>query len=610
MKRWISLLLALALLLAACLALPAGLAGGADGQEQAAEHEAAEAGDAPEADEGGEDADAEGGDEEDDSIQIPVPDSQEDWSESSLETRLLQAGDEGDDVLFLQMRLAALGYFTGNADGKYGEGTQNAVRKFQEDYLYKGLEATGLADIGTQLMAATAQYRTLKRNDSGDDVADLQARLAELGFYKGKISGDYLDGTKNGVSQFQKYNGMEQTGIADPMTQETIYSTNAVGRYDDEEAPTPAPNFDASFYLVDESENSAPMPPEPVYYSRTLTTGVSAPDLVKQLQERLKQLGYYTGKISGKYTSATVTSVKKLQKQNGLVSDGITGEQTWNVIFNDPGVVLPGQPAKPAPKPQYSITVDTKSQVVTVYTLDEYNEYTIPVRFMLCSSGKVGTATPVGDWELNGRKARWCYFPKWGDYARYWTRINAQVAFHSPIYSSPSTDALKEKSYKLLGSKASHGCVRLMLEDAKWIYENIPAGTIVHVPREKDIVYNEETKDALKHDKPRTPNGSKPAATPEPAYSRENKPVLNGKLAKGSKGSAVYWVQRRLQELALYDAKCTGEMKSRTIQAVKDFQKAYGFMQTGTVTQELIDAMAAAERITPAPAATPAPPEN
>ena len=597
MKKWVSLLLALSML----FILSAGIqAGTADGTETA--DTAAEASDPEMEEETGEEEDY-----GDDTIQIPVPEEDIEGDDGILETRLLQPGDEGDDVLFLQMRLQNLGYYSGKADGKYGDSTKNAVKNFQTDYQYKGLEATGLADTGTQLVAATAQYRTLKRNDSGDDVADLQDRLFELGFYKGQISGNYLDGTKNGITQFQKYNGMEQTGIADPQTQEMLYSTNAIGRYDDEDAPTPAPDFDSSFFLVDENESGPPMPAEPVYFTKTISSGTSAPELVKQLQERLKQLGYYNGKVNGKYTSATITAVKKIQKQNGLVNDGIVGEQTWNVVFNDPTVVLPGQEAKPAPKPTYSITVDTKSQVVTVFTLDDYGEYTIPVRFMLCSSGKVGTATPVGDWEINGRKARWCYFPKWGDYARYWTRINAQVAFHSPIYSSPSTDALKETSYKMLGSKASHGCVRLMLEDAKWVYDNIPAGTIVHVPREKDIVYNEEAKDALKHDKPKTPNGAKPSSTPEPEYSRFDKPTLKGNLGKGSKGKDVYWVQRRLQELGYYDSKCTGEMKSRTIQAVKDFQKAHGIPQSGTVNQDLIDAMAEAERITPAPASTPAP---
>ena len=117
MKKWISLLLALAMI---CTAAAAAFA---------------------EADEDG-----------DDSVQIPVDAPDEENGEEAgeeKELRTLQAGDEGDDVLFLQMRLKNLKYFEGEADGKYGKDTQNAVLSFQEDNLNRGLEATGIADIAT-----------------------------------------------------------------------------------------------------------------------------------------------------------------------------------------------------------------------------------------------------------------------------------------------------------------------------------------------------------------------------------------------------------------------------------------------------------------------------
>ena len=63
----------------------------------------------------------------------------------------------------------------------------------------------------------------------------------------------------------------------------------------------------------------------------------------------------------------------------------------------------------------------------------------------------------------------------------------------------------------------------------------------------------------------------------------------------------MYWVQCRLKELGYYTTKCTGHMLSRTVQAVKDFQKDHGFSQNGRVDQNLIDAMAVAEKITPEP---------
>ena len=101
---------------------------------------------------------------------------------------------------------------------------------------------------------------------------------------------------------------------------------------------------------------------------------------------------------------------------------------------------------------------------------------------MLCSTGMKATPSDVGDWVLNGRHATWCIFPKWGNsYARYWTRINSSIAFHSPIYTAVSNSAMKIASYNMLGQRASHGCIRLSVWDAKWIYDNIGAGTVVSI---------------------------------------------------------------------------------------------------------------------------------
>ena len=543
-------------------------------------------------------------DDGDDSVKVPVdvPDEEEEESPQgpATELRELKSGSEGDDVLFLQLRLKDLGYFQGETDGKYGESTRAAVDEFQKDNVNKGLQPTGIADISTQILAASAKYRGLRYGSEGEDVKELQTRLTALGYYTGKISGKYLEGTQNGIKQFQKNNSLEVTGIADPLTQETVFSGDAVSRHDVAD-PTPTPFNDLSWYLVDESDSGVPMPAEPVIYTKALKKG-SKGDAVKQLQERMQLLGYFDGPVSGNYQDKSAKAVRKIQEQNGMKATGQVDETTWNLIFNNPGIVMPDQTPKPTPSPEpvpFAITVDVRNQIVSVYTRDEEGNYTIPVRQMLCSSGKVGTPSPVGDWVLNGRKANWCYFPKWGDYARYWTRINAKVAFHSPIYSSPSTKAMKTNSYKMLGNRASHGCIRLSVPDAKWIYDNVGAGTVVSI--REDLPVDEELKEALKYEKPKTPNATPPPVTPEPAYIREAVPEIRGTLSHGSRSEAVYWVQCRLKELGYYRTKCTGHMMSRTVQAVKDFQQDYGFRQNGYVDQNLINAMAEAEKITPEP---------
>ena len=608
MRKWISLLMAVLLVFAAASAAFTEAGDDADGAVQMSE-------------------DASGmEDDGDDSVQIPVDmpgdedeEAEEDGDEAqggektSMELRPLDVGDEGEDVLFLQMRLKSLQYFSGNEDGKYGKDTQAAVRKFQEDNANQGLEATGIADTATQLLLASARYRGLKYGSEGEDVKELQTRLTMLGYYTGKISGNFLEGTQNGIKQFQKNNGLEITGIADPLTQEAVFSDGAVGRHDVEEtSPTPTPYNDMSWYLVDENDTGIPMPEAPVAYQGELKKG-SKNDAVKALQERMQQLGYFDGPISGNYQDKTAKAVKKIQEQNGMTVTGKVDDTTWNLIFNNPGIVMPDATPKPSPTPEpvpFAITVDVKNQIVSVYTRDEDGNYTIPVRQMLCSSGKVGTPSPVGDWVLNGRKAKWCYFPKWGDYARYWTRINSKVAFHSPIYSEVSLKAMKIQSYKMLGSRASHGCVRLSVADAKWIYDNVGAGTVVSI--REDLPADEELKEALKHDKPANPNDDPPVNTPEPEYNRDAVPEIRGWLTYDTRNEAVYWMQCRLKELGYYTTKCTGHMLSRTVTAVKAFQKDHGFSQNGNADQNVLNAMAAAEKITPEPEeippeATPAP---
>lgn len=51
-------------------------------------------------------------------------------------------------------------------------------------------------------------------------------------------------------------------------------------------------------------------------------------DEVRQIQEKLKRWGYYTGSVDGIYGSGTLSAVKAFQRKNGLVVDGIAGPKT------------------------------------------------------------------------------------------------------------------------------------------------------------------------------------------------------------------------------------------------------------------------------------------
>lgn len=127
----------------------------------------------------------------------------------------------------------------------------------------------------------------------------------------------------------------------------------------------------------------------------------------------------------------------------------------------------------------YYILVNRQANCVTVYGLDPQGYYSLPVRAMVCSTGKPGCETPLGTFSISNR-AEWMYMAD-GSYGQYATRFNGAILFHSVCYRKKDPSTLMTYEYNALGGYASLGCVRLQTADAKWVFENCPKGTIVSV---------------------------------------------------------------------------------------------------------------------------------
>lgn len=141
---------------------------------------------------------------------------------------------------------------------------------------------------------------------------------------------------------------------------------------------------------------------------------------------------------------------------------------------------------EPTPEPTpvdlelpYYIEVDRGMQVVRVYTIGEDGYYSLLVRQMICSTDKFGYKPKDGMYAMNGEKKPWLITLIPDNYAQYATRISNTILFHSVTYSLLYPNTLNEEAYGQLGQNVSAGCVRLLAEDAKWIYDNVPAGTPV-----------------------------------------------------------------------------------------------------------------------------------
>lgn len=531
-----------------------------------------------------------------------VPDDSVEWTEGAANiTRDLTLNDEGDDVSALQTALTDLCYYSGDVTGRYGEATRTAVEDFQRDF---ALAVTGMADKATQEAIYAADYRPLRLGCVGEDVRQAQIRLMALGYYTGKISGRYLPATQEAIRLFQTANALPITGEADVQTLERLFSGDAISR-DSSAAATPTPSPTPGMHLSDETTTPTPAPT--VAFVKKLQYNKAKGEEVKLVQTRLTELGYYSGNISGNFLGHTRNAVKAFQQQNALSVDGIVGENTWNALFNDPDVRAATDDPKPTPEPTpvpFAITVDVNNQVTTVYGRDENGDYTVVVRQMLCSTGTRKNPSDIGTFTLNGRTARWCYFPEWGSHAQYWTRINSSIAFHSVIYNTVNTMDLSVKSYKNLGKRASHGCIRLTVADAKWIYNNCGAGTVVTI--RDDMPADPELRAALKLPSLNTKN-MLPYVTPQPTAEPDYRagamtPQPFRTLKVNSSGEDVYWMQRKLTDLGYYSGKCSGTFLAGTQNAVKAFQKANSLSATGTADVKTLNLLYAEElSATPTP---------
>ena len=221
-------------------------------------------------------------------------------ADSDKDDDSLRMGDSGSAVKDLQTKLKKLGYYSGTVDSTFGSGTYTAVRAFQKKY---NLTADGVAGSET-LKKLDSVYKnadsdkdddSLRMGDSGSAVKDLQTKLKKLGYYDGTVDSTFGSGTYAAVKAFQKKYNLTADGVAGSETLKKL---------------------DTAYKNADSDKDDGSL--------RKGATGSA----VKNLQTKLKKLGFYNAYVDGSYGDTTVAAVKAFQKKYNLTADGVAGSET------------------------------------------------------------------------------------------------------------------------------------------------------------------------------------------------------------------------------------------------------------------------------------------
>ena len=171
----------------------------------------------------------------------------------------------------------------------------------------------------------------------------------------------------------------------------------------------------------------------------------------------------------------------------------------------------------------YQLEVNLYYQVITAYTKDANGKYTVPARYMICSTGRSTDPTPAGTFKMGSQRFRFSKFETYNVYGQYWSQITRNIFFHSLLYTQKNAKTYTASSYKSLGKRVSHGCIRMLVPDARWIYYYAAPGTVVKIIKGKkdaamDKIKKKLTRPKLPSKRPNLKKGKIPVTEPWPGY--------------------------------------------------------------------------------------------
>ena len=240
----------------------------------------------------------------------------------------LQRGDRGSEVSALQNRLTSLGCYSGQVTGTFGPQTEAGVKFCQQQF---NLTADGIAGSKTMaalngsgssadlmprtvgntpdnypMVVANSREVLLQRGDRGNNVAELQTRLQQLGYNTGGVDGIFGGMTEAAVQQLQRSAQLTSDGKFGQQELAALSSMQPISG-----VPT--------------------RPSDTVISLGSLAPGAENSD-VTRLQQRLKDSGYFQGQTTAYYGTKTESSVSSFQRDRGLYVTGIADAQTLQAL--------------------------------------------------------------------------------------------------------------------------------------------------------------------------------------------------------------------------------------------------------------------------------------
>lgn len=460
-----------------------------------------------------------------------------------------------------------------------------------------------------------AVYQPLKYEmKDSDEVRAMQERLKELGFFDAGITGGYYGVTADAVREFQKAAGLEvNRKLASGEMLALLFSDDAPAANGVQPTATPVPTATPDVVLA---------------------YGLKNNEKVRQIQKRLKELGYYTSSITGNYFDVSRRAIEAFQIKAGLEVDGmVLNSKTMALLFSESAPAANWSPSATAtpmptatPRPVYTVVPNATPRPALFYgdtseAIREMQKRLKDLKYMeATATGSYWSATvqAVAAFQeavglpVNGRVADTETLEKlFSNDAPVKPGEEEEIRPMMPLYFGLSgdpqvrtmQDRLRELGYF---DDVSTGSYYLKTSEAVGKFQKavgLPVRDYIASIELLEILYSD---DAPKYDPNRPAATLRPTATPVPTATPKPTatPVPTAttvptaeptkapyrELKYGmSADDEVYAMQARLRELGYLTTSPTGGYWSMTVTAVKAFLKDQGLSGDGkTMTAQML----------------------